>query len=89
METMMEKINLLNRETDARNQMCLQQKGSEKKVYSVSEIQDILDISRNTAYQLVADPPFKVMKIGGTIRISKAGFDAWLDGKGDPDGIDI
>lgn len=79
----------MNQEMDARNQKCLQQKGSEKKVYSVSEIQDILDISRNTAYQLVADPPFKVMKIGGTIRISKAGFDAWLDGKGDPDGIDI
>ncbi len=80
MEAMMERINKLNQEIEENNQAYIQ-RAETKKVYTVQEMQDILDISRNMAYQIVADPPFKVMKIGGAIRISKASFDAWLEGE--------
>ena len=52
----------------------------EKRTYSVSEIQDILEIGRNAAYDLVKKGHFSTVKIGGIIRISKKSFDAWLDG---------
>ena len=52
----------------------------EKRTYSVSEIQDILEIGRNAAYDLVKKGCFSTVKIGGIIRISKKSFDAWLDG---------
>lgn len=51
----------------------------EKKTYTVDEIQDILNISRTTAYELVKKNYFKVIKIGRTIRISKKSFDEWFD----------
>lgn len=57
-------------------------KGQEKKrVYSVDEITNILNISRSAAYELCRDAPFKVVKIGKCIRISKHSFDSWLDSK--------
>ena len=38
---------------------------TEKKVYSVKEIQEILAISKNAVYKLISnDPPFKILKIG-------------------------
>ena len=49
-------------------------------VYTVKDIQDILHISKNTAYKLLADPPFAVVKFGKTIRIPKEGFDSWASG---------
>ena len=52
----------------------------EKKAYTVTEIQDILGISQSTAYQLIKRKEFHCVKIGSHIRISKASFDAWLDG---------
>lgn len=56
----------------------------EPKVYSVSEIQDILGISRTKAYDFVRkvykeNGPFRVIKIGDSYRIPKKGFDQWLD----------
>ena len=54
----------------------------EKRTYSVSEIQDILEIGRNAAYDLVKKGYFSTVKIGGIIRISKKSFDAWVDGQG-------
>ena len=77
---MMERINRLNQENEELNRAYIQ-RADNKKVYTVQEIQDILDISKNMAYQIAADAPFKVMKIGGAIRISKASFDAWLEGE--------
>lgn len=50
-----------------------------KRTYTVDEIQDILDISRTTAYSLVKRNLFHSVRIGGHIRISKNSFDAWLD----------
>lgn len=51
----------------------------EKRVYSVDEIQKILNISRTTAYALIKEAPFRVVHIGNAIRISRADFDKWLD----------
>lgn len=51
----------------------------EKRVYTVDEIQDVLGISKTTAYSLVKQQLFRCVKIGGHYRISKKSFDAWLD----------
>ena len=49
----------------------------DKRTYTVDEIQDILGISRTSAYNLVK--VFHSVRIGGSIRISKKSFDEWLD----------
>lgn len=54
---------------------------TEKKTYTVPEIQDILGISSSTAYLLIKKNLFRVVKFGRTVRISKRSFDAWLDGQ--------
>ena len=51
----------------------------EKRTYSIEEIQQILDISRSTAYALIKRKLFKSVKAGKQIRISKRSFDEWLD----------
>lgn len=47
--------------------------------HTVDEIQDILGISRTSAYNLVKRKVFHSVRIGGSIRISKKSFDEWLD----------
>ena len=51
----------------------------EKRAYSIEEIQQILDISRSTAYLLIKRKLFKSVKVGKQIRVSKKSFDEWLD----------
>lgn len=51
----------------------------EKRIYTVDEIQDILGIGRNSAYNLVKSGVFHSVRIGGNIRISKKSFAEWLD----------
>lgn len=51
----------------------------DKRVYTVEEIQDILGIGRTSAYSLVKQNVFHSVRVGGSIRISKKSFDAWLD----------
>ena len=51
----------------------------EKRVYTVDEIQDILGVSRTTAYQLVRSKVFHSVRVVGQYRISKKSFDKWLD----------
>lgn len=51
----------------------------DKRVYTVDEIQDILGIGRTSAYSLVKQNVFHSVRVGGSIRISKKSFDAWLD----------
>lgn len=53
----------------------------EKKTYTVQEIMKILDIGKNSAYQLVQQKQFKSFRIGSSIRISKESFDKWLNDK--------
>lgn len=50
-----------------------------KRTYSVSEIAEMLQISKSKAYALCKESPFKTVKVGKYVRISKASFDAWLD----------
>ena len=52
-----------------------------KRTYTVSEIQDILGISQSAAYELVKRDLFRVLHIGGRIRVSRKSFDEWLDGQ--------
>ena len=54
---------------------------NEKRVYSVDDIMAILDISRSSAYILIKKKLFRSLKVGNQIRISKASFDAWLNGE--------
>ena len=53
--------------------------GFEKRVYTVEEIMNILDIGKNAAYNLVNSGVFHYVKVGGHYRISKKSFDNWLD----------
>lgn len=51
----------------------------EKRTYTVQEIINILNISRSKAYDLCSGGNFRTIKIGRSIRVSKASFDKWLD----------
>lgn len=55
------------------------QADADKRTYSVQEVAKILQISRSMAYTLCKRAPFKTIKIGKYVRISKSSFDAWLD----------
>ena len=51
----------------------------DKRTYTVKEIARILGIGRTSAYILVKEGHFKIVRIGNAIRISKRSFDEWLD----------
>ena len=52
---------------------------TDKKIYTVQEIMNILSISKNAAYKLIkTNPPFTVLHIGDIYRINKNSFDNWL-----------
>ena len=53
---------------------------SEKRCYTVQELQEILGVSRPTIYNLLKKKEFRwVQLVGGKYRISKKSFDDWLD----------
>jgi len=52
---------------------------AEKRVYTVDEVASILNIGRASAYLLVKENHFKIVRIGNAIRVSKKSFDEWLD----------
>lgn len=52
------------------------------RTYQVEEIAAILEIGRTSAYNLIKEEKFKVVRIGNAIRVSRKSFDAWLDGLG-------
>ena len=52
----------------------------DKRIYTVEEIQDILGVSKTSAYNLVKSNVFHSVKIGDHYLISKKSFDKWLDG---------
>ena len=66
---MAEQINSINCET------------VQKRTDWVGEGRKIVDISRRKAYELCKSEEFKVVRVGKTLRISKASFDSWLDNK--------
>lgn len=51
----------------------------ERRTYTVDDIALILGIGRTSAYILVKEGHFKIVRIGNAIRISKRSFDEWLD----------
>ena len=58
----------------------------ESKVYSITEVKDILGISRTKAYDYIKkvhkeQKPFRVIKVGENYRIIRSSFDKWLDGE--------
>lgn len=58
----------------------------EKQVYTISEMQQMLNISREAAYKFAKEvfqnqDPFIILKIGTTYRISKKSFDQWINGQ--------
>lgn len=55
----------------------------DKRIYTVEEIQDILGVSKTSAYNLVKLNVFHSVKVGGQYRVSKKSFDKWLDGGGE------
>jgi excisionase family DNA binding protein len=52
---------------------------SDRRVYQVGEIAEILGISMTSAYELIKREQFKTVRIGRAIRVSKKSFDEWLD----------
>ena len=56
---------------------------AEKRCYTVKELQEILEISRPTVYELLKKNEFRWIQIGNKYRISKKSFDEWLDQKSD------
>lgn len=53
---------------------------SEKRSYTVKEIQEILGISRPTVYKLLKRNEFSWIRLdGGKYFISKKSFDDWFD----------
>lgn len=77
------KIEAMNAQTEADELV----PSFEKRVYTVEEIMNILDIGKNAAYNLVNSGVFHYVKVGGHYRISKKSFDNWLD-KLDKDSAD-
>lgn len=51
-------------------------------ILTVKDIQRILKIGTNTAYNLIHSKSFPVIKIGQSYRIPKESFYAWLDHSG-------
>lgn len=52
-------------------------------VYTADEIMKMLKLSKAKTYQFLDEAyrtssPFKVIKIGKSVRVPKRGFDAWL-----------
>ena len=50
-----------------------------KKSYSVKEVSDMLQITRQTVYKLIKGNVFKAVKSDDGYRIIKTSFDNWLD----------
>lgn len=52
-------------------------------VLTPKDVQEILGIGRRQTYELLADPPFHVVRIGRLFKIPKDPFYKWLNGKTD------
>ena len=58
---------------------CDAQASTDKRTYTVDEIQYILGIGLSTAYKLVKERQFHSVKVGHRVLISRKSFDSWLD----------
>lgn len=62
-----------------KTEYCIPPHNAEKRVYTVSEVADMLNVCKNTVYKLVRQQAFASRRVGNDIRISKTSFDKWLD----------
>lgn len=53
--------------------------GIHREILTVKEVQQILKIGTNSAYNLIHSKSFPVIKIGQTYRIPAESFYAWLE----------
>lgn len=57
----------------------------EKQVYMASDIQKALGIGKTKTYEFLREvyeqeePPFRVIKVGNSVRVLKRSFDRWMD----------
>ena len=51
----------------------------EPRTYTVEQIAAMLNIGHTTAYQLVKQKEFRIVRIGNVIRVSRKSFDEWLE----------
>lgn len=56
-----------------------------KRVYEVKDIQEILELGKQTAYRFIKEAyktqePFRVFKFGDTYRVPIDSFEAWMNG---------
>ena len=54
---------------------------TEKRCYTVKELQEILGVSRPSVYELLKKNEFRSYVIGGKHIISNRSFDKWFDGE--------
>jgi excisionase family DNA binding protein len=52
---------------------------TERAVYTVVELAQLLSLSRGTAYALVRDGTIPALRLGGRWVVPRARFHAWLD----------
>lgn len=63
----------------------MESKITTQQVYSAADIQRALGIGRSKTYMFLNDvykqdkPPFRVIKVGNSVRVPKQSFDAWLN----------
>lgn len=57
----------------------------ENQVYLASDIQKVLGIGKTKTYEFLNEvykqkkPPFRVIKVGTSVRVSKKSFDNWFN----------
>ena len=53
-----------------------------KKVYEMDEVKEMLGISRTNAYKFAREKQFPVIKLGRRYLVPKTAFDQWLSDNG-------
>lgn len=54
----------------------------EKRTYTVEEVAAVLGIGRSSAYRLVNEGVFPVVRVGTAIRVPIKTFEEWMECKG-------
>ena len=56
---------------------------ADKRVYMAEDVMEMLSLGRSKTYQLLEEAyrkqePFRVIRVGRSVRVDKASFDKWL-----------
>jgi excisionase family DNA binding protein len=55
-------------------------------IYTVKDIQNMLRVSRQTAYDLCNSGKIKTLRVGTSIRVTREAFEEYLNQSGDQNG---